>query len=377
MWPATPPLHGHAPLGAEAMETTEAPLSLTGFNSLPEHLLDKVLDLAGDCWGLRMWSAATAGQRSSLRGVCRLWAERVAALCEEAHISGWWLPYAAATLSDPERFRSLHTAHVFIASAPHPHASEAFHALCCPRPLWRRVRVRIHLSIVTPPTAAAAASGWGVHRIHPQIDDDALTALARHCSGLTELRLVPQVAAAGWAPRVSAPLLHARNLQTLDLTGCSSLTDDAVSEVFRGCPALRVVVMEHCERLEAPAMGGPSLEELNASFCCNLRDDAVEGACARSPRLRALAVAMLPLAMGVGTRLRAPRIASASLQELDLSGCDEVLHEHAWGALLEANTALASLRGCPQSQFPHLPPGWAVAWDASGAYGGQVYRVAV
>jgi hypothetical protein len=80
--------------------------------------------------------------------------------------------------------------------------------------------------------------------------------------------------------------------------------------------------------------------------------------------------------MGTGTRLRAPRIASRSLQHLDLRGCGDTIARAAWLALFAACPQLRTLRGFPEALLPDLPQPWAAVTRADGSYDSLVVRAA-
>jgi hypothetical protein len=96
----------------------------------------------------------------------------------------------------------------------------------------------------------------------------------------------------------------------------------------------------------------------------------------RAPWLRAQA--MRPCWLGTGTRLRAPRIASPTLQHLDMRGCTDAVAPHAWLALLRACPALRTLRGFPEALLHLLPAAAGAAWVAAvaldGAYADLLLR---
>jgi hypothetical protein len=81
--------------------------------------------------------------------------------------------------------------------------------------------------------------------------------------------------------------------------------------------------------------------------------------------------------MGTGTQLRAPQLASRSLEQLDLRGCGDRICPHAWLALLAGCPALTALHGFPEALLRALPPGaWAPTHSLDGAYTGLLLRAA-
>ena len=87
---------------------------------------------------------------------------------------------------------------------------------------------------------------------------------------------------------------------------------------------------------------------------------------------------MRPCWLGTGTRLRAPRIASPTLQHLDLRGCADAVAPAAWLVLLRACPALRTLRGFPEALLHLINPqaAWVAATTPDGAYADLLLRAA-
>ena len=248
------------------------------FDDLPLPLQDALFQaVVSEAFPLHTWGPGGAAARRSLRGVCRSWAARLAALCTTAHVSSFWLPSVAEAVSHrPSRFPRLVALHVFVALLPRPHVRAAMRALRTPQPAWQRVDV--HLVLV---------DGGESSRM---LNDATLCAVAAACPRLRALRV--QGCFPGGRPRcaVVAPLLRAASLQQLELSGCPRLTDAAVAHVSRSCPGLRTVALAGCAGLERPALSGAQLAEVDLSFCCSLVDDAVAALLSGSPALKHLSL---------------------------------------------------------------------------------------
>jgi hypothetical protein len=281
--PCTPPLQTHKSsarslASGRASSPKLAAAADATFADLPLALQDAILQLVvGDEYPLHTWGAAGAGARRSLRGVCRQWAVRLAALCTTAHVAAWWLCAAAdAIASQPRRFPQLSSLHVFVSLLPAPHAVAAMRCLCAPHAAWARCDVSLTLSF------ASSDDGW-------MVDDAVVSSLAACCPRLRQLRML---CSPGGRPltAVAAPALACRLLERLDLSGSAALSDAAASRIAAHCPALRSLALAGCTGLECPRLLGAQLEELDLSFCAGVTDGAVDAMVTHNPALLRLSL---------------------------------------------------------------------------------------
>ena len=147
------------------------------------------------------------------------------------------------------------------------------------------------------------------------LDDDGLTAvLGAACSGsgaeLVTLAL-PRSKFEGLACASSlAPL---PKLLDLDLSGCGSLTDEALGDLVAACPALSRLRLTLNARLREPQLTCPTLRSATLAICSNLRDAAVARLCAGALELRELS--LWRCSSLVAPEIRGPRLQSVNLCE--------------------------------------------------------------
>jgi hypothetical protein len=316
--PNTPPLptRTSSARGLSHSSLQRVPAAEATFDDLPLPLQDAILQrVVGEQHPLHTWSAGGAGARRSLRGVCRQWAARLAALCTTAHVSAYWLCAAAdAIASQPSRFPRLASLHVFVPLLPAPHAVAAMRCLCAPHATWARCDVWLTLSF--------ASSFDGV-----MLDDAVVSSLAASCPRLRQLRML---CSPGGRPltAITAPALACRLLERLDLSGSAALSDAAASRIAARCPALRSLTLAGCIGLERPRLTGAQLEELDLSFCAGITDDAVEALVMHNPSLVRLSLVRCCACCACCQRIRGH---DADARALPCAGDAPVLagHRHA------------------------------------------------
>ncbi|CAL9208722.1 F-box/LRR-repeat protein 15-like [Musa acuminata AAA Group] len=127
-------------------------------------------------------------------------------------------------------------------------------------------------------------------------------------------------------------LLQCQNLQEMDLSDCESLMD-SICEVFSdggGCPKLRSLVLDNCERLSMVKISSCTLVYLSLAWChamnvielsCpNLEELNLDG-CDHLESASFCSVGLELLNLGICPRLSDLRIEAQNMLVLDLKGC--------------------------------------------------------
>ena len=126
-------------------------------------------------------------------------------------------------------------------------------------------------------------------------------------------------------------LAHCPNLQSLNLTACTSIDD--ISSLLQSCPLLVSLVVRRCKHLRAlPVEGFAELRTLDASYCDSIEDfTPVRRSAHRiryldlsGTRLALLEQILPPIASPVGHLQHAAEPAVAAIETLILSACDKL-----------------------------------------------------
>ncbi|XP_058102502.1 F-box/LRR-repeat protein 12 [Magnolia sinica] len=103
------------------------------------------------------------------------------------------------------------------------------------------------------------------------------------------------------------------NLRTLFLDCCFGITDNGLSLVFAGCPALVSVSLYRCNvtdvGLEILAKSCPTLERVNLSYCTLLSDHGIGALSRECLKLRAMTISYCRGITGTGFRGCSPTLA--------------------------------------------------------------------
>ncbi|KAF8088443.1 hypothetical protein N665_0541s0008 [Sinapis alba] len=126
----------------------------------------------------------------------------------------------------------------------------------------------------------------------PQLEDNAVEAIANHCHELQELDLSKSLKL---TDRSLYALAHGcPNLTKLNLSGCTSFSDKAIAYLTRFCRNLKVLNLCGCVNavsdytLEAIGNNCNQMQSLNLGWCENISDDGVMSLAYGCPDLRTL-----------------------------------------------------------------------------------------
>lgn len=148
--------------------------------------------------------------------------------------------------------------------------------------------------------------------------------------------------------QLSYSINRLRGLRTLDLTGCTRLTDVWLRYSFR-LPELRSLSLANCQQISAWGVerlvrrGCPSLEHVDLSDCHNVSDKAVQLLAIHLRRLTQLRLERC--AMLTDHSLDHLAVHCERLRELNVRGCRSMCSEPAMRLV-----SLRSLRVCEQSK---------------------------
>ncbi|CAN7133944.1 unnamed protein product [Brassica rapa subsp. narinosa] len=126
----------------------------------------------------------------------------------------------------------------------------------------------------------------------PQLEDNAVEAIANHCHELQELDLSKSLKL---TDRSLYALAHGcPNLTKLNLSGCTSFSDKAIAYLTRSCRNLKVLNLCGCVNavsdytLEAIGNNCNQMQSLNLGWCEKISDDGVMSLAYGCPDLRTL-----------------------------------------------------------------------------------------
>eukprot|EP00755_Sulcionema_specki_P037775 Sspe_Gene.109611::Locus_89766_Transcript_1_1_Confidence_1.000_Length_1629::g.109611::m.109611/K10268/FBXL2_20; F-box and leucine-rich repeat protein 2/20 len=129
-----------------------------------------------------------------------------------------------------------------------------------------------------------------------------------------------------------------RNLEVLNLVGCSSLSDATLSVITMETPKLRELFVPACGKLEKVPIHKPPegslIEILDISANQKITDSTVERLINDLPRLRDLFMSQVE-------KLQSPNIRSSTLELLNVDGCSE----------LTFSNVVKIMEGCPNLKF--------------------------
>uniref|UniRef100_A0A1J3FW47 F-box protein SKP2A n=1 Tax=Noccaea caerulescens TaxID=107243 RepID=A0A1J3FW47_NOCCA len=126
----------------------------------------------------------------------------------------------------------------------------------------------------------------------PQLEDNAVEAIANHCHELQDLDLSKSLKL---TDRSLYALAHGcPDLTKLNLSGCTSFSDTCIAYLTRFCRKLKVLNLCGCvnavsdHTLEAIGNNCNQLQSLNLGWCENISDDGVMSLAYGCPELRTL-----------------------------------------------------------------------------------------
>ncbi|KAK9741586.1 hypothetical protein RND81_03G115400 [Saponaria officinalis] len=132
--------------------------------------------------------------------------------------------------------------------------------------------------------------------------------------------------------RLTSLSLQCQNLEEVDLADCEALTD-SVCDVFSdggGCPMLKYLVLDNCERLRVVGLHSTSLARLSLAGCraiislnltCPYLEQVRLDGCDHLEKASFLPVGLLSLNLGICPRLNTLQIEAPRMISLELKGC--------------------------------------------------------